>query len=849
MRADIENIWVAINNNALPDNASILFGPAWSQEEGRFFAQETYILDFKDKIPSKFSEGFGAGIVRLALAMYNSYGGLIVFGVEDGEKRVVGIGGLFPIEAFNRVLSDLTGVSIECLTRDYSLEGMDQGVRVAAVLIPRRGTQRPATLKADFASYKKGTLWTRDRHEVRVADSRAFPILYSDRANLPSESGEQASKSIHRALPPDPATINHFVGREQLLASLWEWFVHSSQPRFYLHGPGGSGKSTLAYHFSQTLADAGIDVALPGGDSLDYVLFISGKETELDTIAAKEQRFVLRQFTSANEQYQQILIESGVRRGEKLPDNEEDLLDALGELFDSYNGLVVIDDIDALSRQNSDTGEESLFAKALLGKKRTRILYTLRYPAAHARKHSLLVPGLDDDEFYKFLEVCCEKFDVKPPTPEQMVQIAEQTANLPLLIENVVGLRKYSTSFRDALDQFQEKGGDEARRYLYQREYDQLSKRGKSREILAALAYIGTPVPFRTLTHLFSYSGEQVRDALSECSGIFLATQTDDAGNTLFTVAPSSRLFLVSISNKLSKAELLQRRVELLGRATAQYTAAEATIIVELEELINASEFNRALVRVDAIPTSDPVLANPRVLHLIGQICCEHGGGHKDRARQCFRSAAALQYGDVRMMRDWFYLERNSGYGLGEAKRIAHDVVTAKHATPRTRSEFLSKLGECLATEARGHQNVSSEKCNLAYRASIGAYSRAVRVGRGDRGFDMSKTLNWLDAVIGSYARALVDDIDGYLQVIDTLLEDKGDIDPNVADSIARGLLRIQIRVTDQTRPRVVGVINRAIGRLTKGIKNENTQPGLSGLRDTLSNMRDRLSSGGARST
>ena len=95
----------------------------------------------------------------------------------------------------------------------------------------------------------------------------------------------------------------------------------------------------------------------------------------------------------------------------------------------------------------------------------------------------------------------------------------------------------------------------------------------------------------------------------------------------------------------------------------------------------------------------------------------------------------------------------------------------------------------------------------------------------------------------------MVDDIDGYLQVIDTLLEDKGDIDPNVADSVARGLLRIQIRVTDQTRPRVVGVITRAIGRLTKGIKNENTQPGLSGLRDTLSNMRDRLSSGGARST
>ena len=44
-----------------------------------------------------------------------------------------------------------------------------------------------------------------------------------------------------------------------------------------------------------------------------------------------------------------------------------------------------------------------------------------------------------------------------------------------------------------------------------------------------------------------------------------------------------------------------------------------------------------------------------------------------------------------------------------------------------------------------------------------------------------------------------------------------------------------------------IGAITRAIGRLKKGIKNEDTQPGLTGLRDTLTNMRDKLSSGAAR--
>jgi hypothetical protein len=69
---------------------------------------------------------------------------------------------------------------------------------------------------------------------------------------------------------------------------------------------------------------------------------------------------------------------------------ENQLDDFIGELFSNFNGLIVIDDIDNLSRERRDTGEEFLFLKAA---KSASILYTLRFPATYALKNAVTVPG------------------------------------------------------------------------------------------------------------------------------------------------------------------------------------------------------------------------------------------------------------------------------------------------------------------------------------------------------------------------------------------------------------------------------------------------------------------------
>lgn len=837
LRPELEAIWEAIGHSALPETFEECFGAAWSSDESRFPFQETYIIDFKEKVPTKFADGYGAGFVRLALAFYNTFGGLIVIGIKDREQSPVGLDAQFNVEGFNRVLSDLTAHPIETIYREYLLPGSDN--RIGVILVPKRGLKKPAILNRDFDKYSKGTLWVRDRHQVKEAESHNLPLPYSSREELPSDQ-EISSRSIHKALPPTPATIDKFIGRESLLCSLWDWFVFGDQPRLYLHGPGGSGKSTLAFEFSRTLADAGLATLLRSGDRVDYVLFITGKETELDSIAGKQRQYVLRQFSSAASEFRCIIEQSGVywKEGE-LPEVEDDLLEIVGELFDSFNGLIVIDDIDALSRRGEDTGEEALLLKAVCGKKRTRLLYTLRHPPAHARKHALAVPGLKDEEFCHFLEACCEQFGVAKPTAEQMITIQEETSSLPLLIENVVGLRKHCSSFPEAIAAFREKGGDEARRYLYQREYDRLDDKGRAREVLACLAYLEQPVAFSTITNLLSFSNEQVRDALGECSGIFLTTDTGESGDTLYTVTPSARPFLVGASDRLNRADLIKRRVELFIREGARYTPEETSMIVRMERMLAQRDFGGVLSLAASIRPNDPVLANPRIQASIGIAGANSGSNlDRDKARESFRAASAMKYHDVKMMRAWFHLERNSGYGLETARSVAQVVIESKSASSRIRSEFISKLADCDLIEARNMQGVSSERSRKLFRQSIARYVEAAIVGKADKSVDLSKTLDWLDQAIGSYARYLSHDLGGYFDVLEDILALKQDLDEAVVELLLIGMRRLNFRVTEANRPKLIGLLSRAISRLDRATTVSGRFPGLESLREALDRTR-----------
>lgn len=826
----------AVELGALPDAFDDLFAALFDAASWRFVSQESTIIDFKETIPETFAEGYGSGIVRLALAFYNTYGGLIVFGVKDRSLDVVGDSRPFDIETFNRTISDFSGARIECVHRTYRL-ALPEGERcVQVVLIPRRGLQKPARLNRPFASYRDGMLWVRERHEVIEAETRHLPLLYSDRAGI-STIRSASPNAIHRSLPPSPSTIEDFVGRRSIMQRMWDWLTFGAQPRIYLHGTGGSGKSTLAYEFARSVIDSENAIRLSDGSALDYVLYISGKESAFDPIGQQEAAFVLRDFITAREQYTQILFHSGFATpSEILSINDEEIDARLDELFSSYNGLIIIDDIDALSRRGEETGEELLFLKAAQASARTRILYTLRFAPPYALRNAIEVPGLDpDSEYYDFIETCCRQFGVVHPSAEFILKIGETTDYIPLLVETVVGLRKSCTSYGDALQAFEDKGGDGARRYLYQREYDRLGERGKSRQVLAALALLDGAVAFGTLCDVLGNIPEsQVRDAISETQGIFLRSQEAENGDTLYEVAAPAVRFVDGASKELPYYDSVARSVEHFKSAAIRMSTAEAAAFARITKLYRDESYSEAVDYFKGIPEHDVARVNPKIIGVLGRAYAKLGPKHAEDARERFKQAFALRDKNIFMLRDWFYLEFTAPHTWAEAERLCKELVADKDISRRHKAEFYSKLAMTQDRMARTHIYTNREKAIKLTIDSINSNLEAAFIGRGIDELNWDKQQEWLTGCVASLFRIMGDDADPVFTLIESWSTLDHDVDINAVKTVIEPIKSLQKYPTHKYASRLSGLSKRALGKLNKVPRRILGEPGFSYVLESL---------------
>ena len=841
MRDELVGLVTSISEKQLPDKAETLFGSMWNENEGAFVSQETYVLDFKDRVPESFSDEFGASIVRLVLGFHNTFGGIVVFGISDGDFCPSGLNVRLDVEALSDVVSEVSGAQIELLFRIYRMTGVDH--QVGVLLVPRRGHTPPVRLLKDYAKYKRDTLWTRDRHSVRELREAQIPLIFSDRSDLTLSVSEDVRHSVHESLPPSPATIQQFVGRKDLLLLLWQWFVFGDKPRLYLHGPGGSGKSTLAYEFSRTVANRGSQVSFKNGEVLDYVIYISSKETELNTFKGIEQPFAMRQFEDSLTQYKAILVDSGMWVRAELDELDESaLIEKIDELFNNYNGLIVIDDIDALSRQGKDTGEESLLFSVIRASKRTRILYTLRFPPTSALNSSMMVPALDaEQEFPEFVDICARQFNVAAPTGKELNRTADATSRLPLLAETVIGLRGLCGNYTEALEQFRDRGGDDARQYLYQREYDRLEAGGRSREVLAALLLLDGPVTFPVLMRILGMKDGQVRDAIGESGSVFLATQDDGKGETHYQLTSPAKGFIANVSSGLAHYQPIKRRVELYLLEEAAYTPEESALIVQLDRLIKSHSFRDAVDIFEGRDKRDPVLTNQKVQALIGQAYSRMGADYRTKARESFKAAYDLKYFDIFMARAWFFVENSSEYGNKAAIDVCEKVLNQPKLSARYKAEFKSKIASCYFEEAIRMRSVSSEKAIEFYHLSILNYLSSLWIGRYTDEIDTEKTRRWLFQPASGLAEYLGENAEPYFQLLSQLPSQKHDVHLDGAETLIQAMLRLRAPRDKNGKAKISGLIRRTLKQFTTYVGDTDSYPGFQHIIDHLSLMLTRL--------
>jgi DNA polymerase III delta prime subunit len=806
-----------IEQRSLPVDVAELFGDFLDCGQARFTIQEGLYIDFKESAPQKFSDSYGAAIVKLAMAFHNTYGGLIVFGVSNDKFEVVGLDLGFDIEAFNRCFFDFTNTRVEGIFREYLIETCGKSIQV--LLVPKRSMKPPVILTRPLGRYEQGSLFIRVMHEARKATTEDYSTLFSSRRNDFDSQDLLIAPPAHRSLPPSPATLKDFVGRQTLMKRLWEWFIFGDQPRLYLYGPGGSGKSTMAFEFARTIADEARNLLFSDGQFIDYVIYISGKETELNVFTGSPQVYELRDFTDARSQLRKILFHTGIVSYDDtsiLADIEVDA--KLDELFSQFSGLIVIDDIDTLSRQQLDTAEDSLFLKIARASKRTRVIYTLRYCPPYALGSAIEVPGLDfESELGDFIMSCCRQFDLPLPSPQDYPQINQKTSGLPLLIETIVGLRRDCGTYSNALRLFDQKGGDEARKYLYQREYDRLDNRGRSRQILAALFLIDAPITFSTLAGIVpSFSEEQVRDAVSETSTIFLTTAENESGETIYQLSPPCVRIVRSNSEKLDYYETVKRAVQQFQRNPSRITSEEKSILDRMTLLIRSKAFDGVVSYSDEIPNQHPIRVHPEFLSLLGQAYSRIWQPNYTRARECFQAAAKNGYWDIYMLRQWYYVEMHSGYNVKDAERVCNIAINDAKFGDRYKSEFHAKLGECYSVQARPHRYTDRSRAISLFTKSLQSYMEASWIGRDVPGIDRSKHLEWLSIAAHSFFTILGEDLEPFFFFLEGLPDSKHDVEFESARTIIDPIRALSRITRPAARAKLRGLCIRSIGNLNR---------------------------------
>lgn len=795
-----------IQKNSLPTENDFL--KCLHDEHGIFYETEGVLHDYKDEYPHSVSDEYFSGILRLICAFHNTYGGIILFGIHD-EKRIAGKNKvMIDPEKVNRRLRECLTFPIQISYRKYDTPSG----AVDVVLIPKRniGTP-PVRFSQPLGKYSSTKVFRRFGAEVLEASGSDIEFLYGPRSN--PFTGIVEPTNTESALPGSPATINEFVGRFEVVEKVADWLTTSRESRLFLWGHGGSGKSTIAYECAKIIAATGKSVKNKVGKTFDRVVYLTAKQKFLDPYSAKIQDYGETDFQNAMELYKKILTLSRWQSAEEIEKLSEDqVLNDLEELFNIETQFIIIDDIDTLAGLNEDFGMEQLFGITARCQSGTKILYTQRNLPVYARKSSVEIPGLsEEEELPNFISLCSKQFNVPMPTKDEQSKIALLSERRPLAVETIMGLRRMSENYDAAMKRW---SGDlsEAREYLFQREYDQLSKENRGRYLLAVISAFGKPQTLKVLQQILNFSDEQMQDAVAETRDMFLkVTYGNDGGDDLYTLGAATNLFIAKASEKLDRYPTIVAKVRNFLSTSKVAPPALLVLIERANRRIEDGDAETAWTFLGN-PELPPALTEHHAFKaVIGRAASRLMKPKITEAREAFEAAFALGHRDYQMYVDWLKMERTIDAGTTNGILVCKKVVETAGFSLRTKAHFYRQLAYLQMRRSIDLQASSPDESEKLRDESLFSNLNAYFCARtaGD-----STLQGFLDQVIDSIGKranfcARAEIVDQFIKLCEQILSLN-----ECMDDIAPSLISRLEWVVSRTKPDAKEVVRRNMARL-----------------------------------
>lgn len=320
-------------------------------------------------------------------------------------------------------------------------------------------------------------------------------------------SSDALREPLEALLPHKESIVLKFVGRQRELSSLWAWLIDPHTRRWALAGEGGKGKSALAYNFA-------LEVKMKAPQPFQAVFWLSAKKRRY-----VEGRIVntTPEFTNLAEAIDCILSYFGWLEEINNPIMEKRKI--VLELLNEFPSLVIVDDIDTLEGEDELATE---FFSFDVPHTKSKVLFTSRRTILGIGASTTHVAGFNQEEATEFIDSRCKQMGLDRRIFDYSVieKIVHVTEGSPLFMEDLLRLSASLNSIRDAIKSWQDKGGNEARRYALGRECEILTNNAK--KVLLSACISSDAVSFAEIEAVTGLSSEGVSSALQELQRIFL---------------------------------------------------------------------------------------------------------------------------------------------------------------------------------------------------------------------------------------------------------------------------------------------------------------------------------------
>lgn len=568
---------------------------------------EFELLDYKEDLePSNL--GLAKFILRI-VSFYNSYGGYIVFGVAETESEtkfdVIGFdSSKLNLESIKALIKEFTGIRIQ--VNSINLEVLKEDGQLTSVLflhIPRRPNNEPPLhfLKngpgdsKGKALFQKEEVYCRRGDECVQAKGPKILELNSDRANpYVSQEGNAVSglfrlNRLPHNLPDRNFICPKFVGRDNILDSLWIWLADDLSHIRVLAGEGGLGKSSIAYEFAERVSET-------PGVPFDHLVWLTAKEKQFKAYEDKYENVPERHYRSYLELLNAICVHLPYTSDELEGATETELKRMVKKGLVETPSLIIIDDVDSLTVEEQ---KQVLELGLITGGTKSRVLLTTRNNQSYSNDTVLKISGFSlGEEFNEYMHAIQERLDFKTLNASDIEKIHSTTNGSPLFTESLIRLLRWNT-LNDAISMWKNERGATVRAAALKREIELLTSEAK--RILLAIAIIAEASVIE-LSEILGYPSESIENGLHELTSLFLIAAPSLASIPRFRVPDNTRRLVIDVNTTLvTDRARLERDITNFKQKNNQKPTKDTRVAAAISQsgaLLRTGDINNAIATI-----------------------------------------------------------------------------------------------------------------------------------------------------------------------------------------------------------------------------------------------------------